>query len=161
MKQKICLFLDYLSILSLEMKNQILVKNGVIVVQNAGYTDSRELSDDYNTDKIYQYRNLIRDLRNTFSTEAPNILHSVLQLDNLDLIQNIFKNSNVDFNEFLKSRRENISQIPKWALNGINWFLIETEKSSYEIESAISVDFPVLVFDNIPIEASSLSLIHI
>lgn len=156
MRTKICLFLDYLSVIPLTVKTRIISQFQAEIVDDSHQIQSEfdeTTRRDFSIDQTFQYKETILELRRAFSAYTPNVIQAALIGEGiLDLSRFLTPRSL----EFINSQRESRNRnITNWALNINNWFLINSETPSYELQSQISSEFPALVFENIPIECSS------
>jgi len=156
MRKKICLFLDYLSEIPVGLKRDILFENKVEVIAQPfpATEDSLYKMGDNSYERISAYRAMIREFRSFFSISTPDVLDALLKSGDVVDLPGISAEART-FISYVRNSKKEPFDITRWALKADNWFLVSSELSSFELQSRISADFPVLVFDNIPIECSS------
>lgn len=157
MRRKICLFLDYLSEIPAGLKKDILLENRAEIIaqpspnaiEGSIYQTSSNRYESINT-----YRAMVQEFRNLFSTSTPDVLDALMKNGNAVDLPGLSAEART-FIRYVRNSRKEPFDITRWALKADNWFMVSSEFSSFELQSRVSADFPVLVFDNIPIECSS------
>lgn len=153
MTELICHFHDYLSALSHRTKLEILREAKVELVTTPKEVQVEERSQALNTES---YRELIVELRRSFGQETPTALSSLL-VTNPEAP--IFRRMPETVRKAIFLAREYgqeaYHRVPSWALDPSNWFLINSERGPFTLQSQISARFPCMLFENGPIECAA------
>lgn len=153
MAELICHFHDYLSALPQSTKLEILREAEVEIVTTPKEIQLEQHSQTLNTES---YRDLIVELRRSFGHETPTAL-SALLVTNPEAP--IFRRMPETVRKAIFLARElgpeAHHQVPSWALNPSNWFLINSDRGPFTLQSEISSRFPCMLFENGPIECAA------
>jgi hypothetical protein len=154
MRELICHFQDYMSALSAGEKRGILHRADAEVLRELkpSHFDKPDI---LSIDRE-PYRQLVSDVRRVFAGNAPAALTALVEAGpDAAAAQGLSGSSR----EALLLARERVEQssreIPAWALDPENWFLIGTNEAPITIQSRISSAFPCILFENGPIECAA------
>lgn len=155
---QICLFKDFLSILSYDEKLEILAAAGAQVMEAMKRGDekqsARETSRNYYFKEMPRYGEMIRSFEQLFGTNAASALSAIIRNPDIQWTDSFQGDTRITLKNF-RGDTGLPEKIAYWALDPSNWFLVQSDASSFELESNLSAQFPCLVFDNMGVECAS------
>jgi subtilisin family serine protease len=158
MNAKICLFHDYLSDISPREKAEMLSEMSANVIEHGERPaeERQERRFGVTSNIRTQYRDVVMETRRRFGRYAPNALSAMIRAHGETEWARAFSQTHRQFfRELSEIRPEEIKNIPVWAMDPYNWFLVGSETGSYELQTQVSSMFPCTIFENVPLECST------
>ncbi|MBN8569982.1 MAG: S8/S53 family peptidase [Ignavibacteria bacterium] len=126
-------------------------RNGLEVIETIPNSESNFIPEEnFSMESVSQYRETVLELRKAFNFYGPGILQNIFFREKfVDLLK--LSPKSLEFVMY-RIQNNNAQNLGAWALNSDNWFLVNSDKEALELQKLVSLEFPVLIFDNLSVE---------